>query len=143
VKIRNPEDEKYFKDTTLNHILEEISQEDKNCIPDLLPCRREKKQKTKLFLSIVFFAILPIMLLVFFFTPLKTTNKQITKDTAIITAPKKTVTTLQKEVLQPHKIVNPREQQTKTIKIISKKPTPKKESIRDKAKNDLLKQMKI
>ena len=143
MKIQKPEDEKYFKDIVLNNILEEISQEDENCIPDLFPCTREKKSKTKLFLHIVFFGLLPIMLLVFFFTPLKTTNKQITKDTTIITAPKKTVTTLQKEVLQPHKIVKPRKQQTKTIKIISKNPKPKIESVRDKAKNDLLQQMKI
>ena len=134
MNIKKPEDEKYFKDITLNHILEEISQEEKKPIPDLFPCRREKRPKTKLFLSIVFFGLLPMLLLVFVFTPLKTTDKQITK---------KAVTTVQKEAFRPHKIVKPKKEEIKTIKIISKKPKPKIENIRDKAKNDLLKQMKI
>jgi len=146
VNIKKPEDEKYFKDITLNHILEEISQEDEKPIPDLFPCRREKKPKTKLFLSIVFFGILPVLLLVFFFTPSKTTDKQIIKNATISTvdtAPKKAVSTVQKEVLLPHKLVKPKKEETKNITIISKKPKPKIENIRDKAKNDLLKQMKI
>ncbi len=129
MKIQKPEDEKYFKDITLNHILDEISKEDRNCIPDLLPYAEKKESKTKFYLYILFFVLLPMLLLVFFFRPLKTIDTQITKNATISTADtakKKAIITVQEEILQSHKILK-----------------PKIENVRDKAKNDLLEQMKI
>jgi len=142
VKIRNPEDEKYFKDITLNNILQEISQEDEENedYNKALQGEINNKSQTKFYLKIIFYAIMTILLLLFFFTPLsqlKPKNIVNTSKTPSAKATqKKTIDTIKTKEKLPEKIKLP-----EVIEIVSKKKKPTTETIRDTAKEALLKQM--
>ena len=141
MKIRNPEDEKYFKDITLNSILQEISQENEKNedFNKALQSEINNKSQTKFYLQIIFYAIMTILLLLFFFIPLNQPKSTVNTSKAPSTkaTQKKTIDTIQTKEKLPEKIKLP-----EVIKMVSKKKKPTTESIRDTAKEALLKQMK-
>jgi len=67
VKIRKPDDEKYFKDIVLNDILEEISNEDNIQIGTTTQKEKREPSKKKLFNRTILFTILTASLLLFMF----------------------------------------------------------------------------
>jgi cytoskeletal protein RodZ len=149
VKIRKPEDEKYFKDITLNSILQEISKENEVSQHRSAPKKTEKRSKTLLIFKMIFFGIFPILLLLFFFIPFKQTDTKIAKKTeTYTTAPsdKKSVSKTEtkdkviKKIAIAKKPKTPKE--SNVVEIVSKKEAPKNKTAREKAKENLLKQMK-
>ncbi|SFV66376.1 hypothetical protein MNB_SV-3-661 [hydrothermal vent metagenome] len=58
MKIKKPEDEKYFKDVVLNNILEEISTE--TGVPKPTQLKQKKSHKKKLFFKIIFFIAIAV-----------------------------------------------------------------------------------
>lgn len=143
MKIRNPEDEKYFKDITLNNILQEISQEDEKNkdYNKALQSEINNKSQTKFYLQIIFYAIMTILLLLFFFTPLNQLKPKsivnTSKTPSAKAIQKKTIDTIKTKEKLPDKIKLP-----EVIEMVAKKKKPTIETIRDTAKEALLKQMK-
>ncbi|MCF6243884.1 MAG: hypothetical protein L3J43_02475 [Sulfurovum sp.] len=145
MRIQSPDDEKYFKDITLNHILDEISNETKKHPTKPAYAYEEDKPQKRFFIQLLFFGIVPILLLLFFFVPIKQIKKIVTKPSN--TAPTQTKIVYKQNKKELPNKVEPRKdvaiEKSKIIKIVPKKTKPPTESIRKKAKNNLLKQMKI
>jgi len=140
VKIKNPQDEKYFKDITLNNILLEISKENETYHNKSVHNKTEKESQTQFYFKIMFFAILPILLLLFFFIPFKQIDTKRTKTSNIQLIQKKTIPKMQTKEKITKKTVLPKK--ARVIKVITQKKNPLKRTVREQAKEDLLKQMK-
>ena len=63
MKIKKPEDEKYFKDIVLKDILDEIS--DETGAPKVSESTKRKPRKSKLFSKILFFIIIAVLFVFF------------------------------------------------------------------------------
>ena len=156
MKIRKPEDEKYFKDIVLNNILDEISNE--TGAPKVSESTKREPRKSKLFSKALFSLIIAV--LSFFFvlalfnlvTDATTEPKPIAKldtnttvetedwkmDKDMVESKKTTAVT----VLKVKPIVQ-KKVQSKTIEIkaVKPKPLPKKKTERELAKEALRQQM--
>jgi hypothetical protein len=163
VKIQNSEDEKYFKDITLNNILNEISQEtsgetsqktahetfldNETFYTKPIPYETENNSQIKFYLQLIFLGILPLLLLIFFFMPSKqkTALPQIAQ-TSISPVIHKKSPSERKEKLPDTRIVPKQLEQPKTIEVVVQKKDPERKidskRVREKAKKDLLNQMK-
>jgi len=126
VKIRKPDDEKFFKDVVLNDILDEISNED-GATPSDTPRPQKKKTfgKTILFVLIGLTLFLFVVILFRFVTEATTMEKPI---------PQKIVT--EKNATQEWKMEEDRADYKKPVpsKVVEEKPT-----IEIKIKNDPVK----
>jgi len=157
VKIKKPEDEKYFKDIVLKDILDEISTE--TGAPKVSESTKRKPRKSKLFSKTLFFLI--ILLLFFFFvlmlshlvTDATTEPKAIAKldtNTTVETEDwkmEKDRLTSKKTTLRKAIKVKPfvqKKVQSNTVehKTVKPKPLPRKKTERELAKEALLRQMK-
>lgn len=156
MKIRKPEDEKYFKDIVLKDILNEISEE--TGAPKVSGSIKRKPHKSKVFSKVLFFIIIAVLFLFFVLalfnlvTDATTKPKPITKldtNTSLETddwkmnedrnVSKKTVAV---KVLKAKPVVQ-KKVQSKTIEIkaVKPKPLPKKKTERELAKEALRQQM--
>ena len=156
MKIKKPEDEKYFKDIVLNDILEEISNE--TGAPKPAELKKKTTHKKKYFSKGIFFIIIAILFFFFVMTLLNLVTDATTEAKPISTIPTHTIaetedwkmdedigasqkTTLPK-VIKAKPIVQ-KKVQTKTIemKAVKPKPIPKQKTERELAKEALRQQM--
>jgi len=156
VKIKKPEDEKYFKDIVLNDILEEISTETGAPKPSQL--KQRKKHNNKLFSKILFYIIIGIVF--FFFVmalsklvtdatievePAPNTESNTTVDTEDWKMPKDRVDAKKTSIpnvieLTPlHKVKVQKE--TVDVEVVEQKPMIKQKTQRELAKEALKQQM--
>ena len=156
MKIKKPEDEKYFKDVVLNDILEEISNE--TGAPLIHKSKKRKSHKNKFFSKTLFFIIIAVLFFLFVMvlfslvTDATTEVKPITKvpktvlpDTPewkmnedIGIARQNTVKKVVKEKPVVHKKV---QNETIEIKAVKAKPVPRQKTERELAKEALRQQM--
>jgi len=163
VKLRNPEDEKYFKDITLNNILDEISKENlnanlqnisENISPNTphqplhqssleeevfytkpISYQREKNSPILFYLQIIFLGILPLLLLIFFFLPSKPEPTVLkTTQTPISSTLHQNLADTKKEKLPVSTVVPAKSEQRETIEVHIQKPKIKQAP---KTKTDL------
>lgn len=156
MKIKKPEDEKYFKDIVLNEILDEISSE--TGAPKVTEVKKRKKHKNRFFSKTLFVTIIAILF--FFFvialfnvvddatseakllskpatnSPLDTEDWKMAEDQ---TMPQKTAVP---KAIKEKSIIQ-KKPQSKIIEINSVKPKPdaKKKTERELAKEALRLQM--
>ena len=156
MKIKKPEDEKYFKDIVLNDILEEISNE--TGAPKPAELKKKTTQKKK-FISKGLFFIITAVLFFFFVMILWSLVTDATKETkSTATIPTRTIAEtedwkmskdigLSKKTTQLKKIhkkpIVQKNVQTKTreINTVKPKPKPKQKTERELAKEALRQQM--
>jgi cytoskeletal protein RodZ len=160
VKIKKPEDEKYFKDVVLNDILEEISNEDEITVENT--AKRKKKKNTHKKRSVKYLVFMAIVILLTLFiitlfklvtgattevkpTPNNTTPKADTQSWKMPEDRKDYKKTTPPKVLKEKKISKKVVKST-TIKIKPKKskplpPPPAKKTERELAKEALRQQM--
>ena len=92
MKIRKPEDEKFFKDVVLNDILEEISNEDEIKTDSIARIKKRKtSQKTFSVKSLLFMAI-AILLVLFIITLFKLVTESTAEVKPLSQTPKVTTT---------------------------------------------------
>jgi len=158
VKIKKPEDEKYFKDIVLKDILEEISNEGEgtadNTVHKKKASRKKLSTKSLLFLAI---SILLVLFTIVLFRLVDDATTQITPVPQIPVVPtaqddaeawkmeedrsdskKTTASKVVKATFIPKKEVIPKPIKIKSVK---KKPLPKKKTERELAKEALRQQM--
>ena len=150
MKIRKPDDEKFFKDIVLNDILDEISNENQDVSENTPPLRRKKHSKKNLSGKKIFFVglIISLILLVLVLFNL------VTDATNVVTHPFEKIATdtqewkmdkdrsdyngtLAKKVVKEKKVL-PKKVELKPLKI---KPIPIQKTERELAKEALRKQM--
>jgi len=124
VKIKKPEDEKYFKDIVLNDILDEISNEDKIQTDTTTQKIKRKPSKKKLFNRTILFTLLAASLLLFmlmFFTLVPDATNEVKP------IPKKSIVLPPETKEQEWKMEEDRVGYKKPIsKIVKKESKPKK-----------------
>ncbi len=150
MKIRKPDDEKFFKDIVLNDILDEISNEDKDVVDDAPQPRKKKHSKKNLSGKKIFFVGLTLSLILLILVLFKL----VTDATNVVKHPFEKVTpdtqewkmdrdrndynkTLPKKVVKEKKTLI-KEIQIKPLKI---KPIPVQKTERELAKEALRQQM--
>jgi len=153
VQIRKPEDEKYFKDITLNHIFKEIVHETENLQSSQTTVQKKQTDYLKTFFYLLFFGILPIVLLFLFFSPIKETVEKTHKTKKRDTTVTKNIDTTTNNIIRGKTATtsytktlhsqNRPKQHTVTVNKLPKNTKPDSKSIRQKAKQELLKQMKM
>ncbi len=156
MKIKKPEDEKYFKDIVLNDILEEISNE--TGAPKPAELKKKTASKKKFFSKGLFFIIIAILFFFFVMALLNLVTDATTETKPISTIPIHAIdetedwkmdedigvskkTTLPKEIkIKP---IVQKQVQTKTIEIkaVKPEPIPKQKTERELAKEALRQQM--
>jgi len=115
VKIRKPEDEKYFKDVVLKDIFEEISKEN-GIKQERIPQKALQKKRRSQYLLFLFMVLLLILFTLITMPFLKGIT---TKDSKI------TITTYKKKIKEEWKMPEDRDGYVPTIEKKMKKITPK------------------
>ncbi len=156
MKIKKPEDEKYFKDIVLNDILEEISNE--TGAPKPAELKKKTTHKKKYFSKGIFFIIIAILFFFFVMALLNLVTDAMTETKPISTIPIHAIDETEdwkmdedigvsKKTTLPNEIkIKPivqKQVQTKTIEIkaVKPKPIPKQKTERELAKEALRQQM--
>jgi len=143
VKIRNPEDEKYFKDITLNNILQEISNETQDHIDEPMYHKEESKSQNTFYFQMMLFGLLPIALLLFFFTPFSQTDNNQVKKMQTKSIPQTQTDSIGRAQLKPKYVKHTTTTKPKEITPIAQNETPKtqREIAKASLKNSLLQQL--
>jgi len=154
VKIRKPEDEKYFKDIVLNDILEEISSEDEIKTDNTARIKKSKSSQKKFSVKSLLFMAIAILLVLFIITLFKLVTESTAEVKPLSPTPKSTTTKMDAESWKMPEDSGKHKKATKiskkviksnTIEIKPKKsktlPTPKKKTERELAKEALRQQM--
>jgi len=153
VKIKKPEDEKYFKDVVLKDILTEISHETGAKINHNSSAKKRKKTKQKISSKILFFMASVILLVSFTLILFKYVGEATVEAQPVPKMPTVTITESKEESWkmpedrEAHKKPAPKKKVVHTpikpieIKAIKSKPKPKQMSERERAKEALRQQM--
>jgi len=143
VKIKNPEDEKYFKDITLKNILKEISNEHDTDTDIPVSSSQENQSQTSFFGQMIIFGLLPIVLLFFFFIPFTKVDRSTTKKQQAVHIPQTETDSIgrakMKETHVKHKKTIITKMTTHTSQ--QKEAKTQREVARESLKNTLIKQL--
>ena len=153
MKIKKPEDEKYFKDVVLKDILTEISHETGAKINHNSSTKKRKKTKQKISSTLLFFIASAILLVLFSLILFKyvgeaTVEEKLVPQTLTVTTPKSKEESWKmpedreayKKPVAKKKVVHTPIKPIE-IKAVKSKPKPKQMSERERAKEALRQQM--
>jgi hypothetical protein len=160
VKIKKPEDEKYFKDIVLNDILEEISNEGEGTVTHTSHIKKRKTSQKKRSTQTLLFMAIFILLILFIITLFRLLTDAAAEVKPVFQTPKSTIlhsdtqewkmeedrvgstkSTAPKVIKTKH--ISKKEVTPKTIEIkaVKSKPLPKQKTQRELAKEALRQQM--
>ena len=160
MKIKKPEDEKYFKDIVLNDILEEISNEGEGTVNPTVQIKKRKRSQKIISLKTLLFIAGVTLLVLFIIILFRLVSDATTEEKPIPQTPKNTIVTPEtqdwkmkedrvgyKKTMLPKMIItkqiSKKEEPNKTIEIkaVKSKPLPQKKTERELAKEILRQQM--
>ena len=153
MKIKKPEDEKYFKDVVLKDILTEISHETGAKINHNSAAKKRKKTKQKISSKLLFFIAGAILLVFFTLILFKYVREATVEEKPVPQTPTLTTTESKEESWkmpedrEAYKKPAPKKKVAHTpikpieIKAVKSKPKPKQMSERERAKEALRQQL--
>ena len=153
MRIKKPEDEKYFKDVVLKNILTEISHETGAKINHNSSVEKQKKSKQKISSTLLFFIASAILLVLFTLILFKYVWEATVEEKPVLQTPTVTTTESKEESWkmpedrEAYKKPAPKKKVVHTpikpieIKAVKSKPKPKQMSEREHAKEALRQQL--
>lgn len=152
MKIKKPEDEKYFKDIVLKDILNEISNE--TGAPKISESTQKKYRNNTRFFKILFFIFFALLFFFFVLILFHLISNASTKPKTITKLHSSTTIETENWKMEKDRVISKKTTRLKTIKVKpviqnkmqhkteKSKPLPKKKTERELAKEALLRQMK-